>query len=64
MDFGIEYQSSYSVLLSYPDEHKDVMLEKAKSLFNIEELRESISCSEEEYIINVISYRYKTLFQL
>lgn len=64
MDFGIEYQSSYSVLLSYPDEHKDVMLEKAKSLLNIEELRESISCSEEEYIINVISYRYKTLFQL
>lgn len=64
MDFGIEYQSSYSVLLSYLDEHKDVMLEKAKSLLNIEELRESISCSEEEYIINVISYRYKTLFQL
>ena len=64
MDFGDEYNSSYSILLSYPDRHKDVMLEKAKNKLEIEQLRETISCNEEDYLLNVISYRYNTLFEL
>lgn len=64
MDFSTEEQSSYNVLMTFNDAHKNTMLEKAKELLKVEALNYATSFPEEQYIHKVILYRYKKLLEI
>lgn len=62
MTFDMEPQSAHNVLSQFKDDHKALMMEKAKNLIKLDALSNQITLAEEEYMFKVISYRYLNLF--
>lgn len=62
MKFGEEFKSSYDVLKLFKDTHLENALYFFKRKLRLEDLLDFITSEEEEYLIEVIKFRYKKLF--
>lgn len=63
MIFDVDVQSGYNVICNFQDQHKEIMLEKARKFINLTKLNNHITGVEDKFMFNVISYRYNQLFR-
>lgn len=63
MDFGLTCNSSFYVFKNLDDKYKDYALEYAKKHLNISDLNIDSDIKEENYMLEVITYRYNKLFK-
>jgi len=62
MSFGGSKSPGFSVLQFYKDKIKDEVLDECKRTININNI-ETTGSIEEEYLLKVINYRYKKIFE-
>lgn len=63
MDFGLDENSCYYIFKELNDANKDYALEYARKHLNIAGIKLESGVKEENYMLDVISYRYEKLFK-